>query len=325
MDPYISQSRRSRSSGQVECRVRHRELVAVIDGSVGFTVLTFPVQPGISSTFPWLANMATNWENYKFNRIAFRYVSRSSTSFTGSVSIAPDYDASDNPPSSYQILSSYQNVVSDAPWKDFICTLSPRSTTLVGNSRYIRLGNLGDNEDIKLYDVANLQVATVGQANTAVIGELWVEYDITLQIPQIQTLQNVSNISAGQYVSTTGIDVNNLLGTALDAQNGQVNISPVLNVVTIQPLQPGSWYLMTYMVLANTTLTTIPSLTITSGFDPGNGNTVQSVTNATTKAQLEAIWLCDNEVAVIHLGGLSTVTGATIAYFYITPFLPILP
>jgi len=325
MDPYISSTRRSRNNGQVECRVRHRELVAVIDGSVAFNVSTYPVQPGLQTTFPWLSNMATNWENYKFNRIGFRYVSRSSTAFTGSVSIAPDYDASDTPPTSYQELSSYQNVVSDAPWKDFVCQLSPRSTTLVGNSRYIRLGALSNNEDIKLYDVANLQVATVGQANTAVVGELWVEYDITLQIPQIQTPEVVSNVSAGQYFSQTGVDVTHLLGTQDDGRNGQIVISPVNNTVTITNMDPGQWYAFVYDIEATTTLTTIPTMTIVSGLDAGLSQVNLSVTNTTTKAMMSYWMLCTNATAVITLGGLAVVTGGTRAYLWIATFLAPVP
>jgi len=299
-------------------------LVRVIDGSVGFSNIVIPVQPGISTTFPWLSNMAGNWENYKFNKIAFRFVSRSSTSFTGSVVMAPDYDASDTPPSSYQEMSSFQNAISDAPWKDILCILNPRSTTLVGNSRYIRLGPLSDNEDIKLYDVANLNIAVVGQASAAVVGELWVEYDIWLQIPQLQSQSLVSDVSAGQYYTSDGIDVTHLLGTDVIAEDGNVIISPVANTVTLTHLQPGQWYLVNYIIDATTTLTTIPTITIVSGFDVSS-EVIQSVTNGTTKAQMTYWMLADSNVAVITLGGLTVVTGGTAAYFSIAPFLPIIP
>jgi len=308
----------------VECRIRHRELVRVIDGSVAFNNVSIPVQPGISSTFPWLANLAANWENYRFNRIAFRFVSRSSTSFRGSVVMAPDYDASDLPPTSYQEMSSFQNAISDAPWKDILCILNPRSTSLVGNSRYVRLGNLGSNEDIKLYDVANFNIATVGQADASVVGELWAEYDIMLQIPQLQTQSNPTNISAGQYFTSDGIDVNHLLGTDVVAQDGTITITPVGNTVTLGNLDIGSWYFVNYIIDATTTLTTIPTITVVSGFDPV-GEVIQSVTNTTTKAQMSYWELATSNVAVITLGGLTVVTGANGAYFSIAPFLHIIP
>jgi len=285
---------------------------------VNFVVSTFAVQPGISSTFPWLANIAANWEKYRFNRIGFRFVSRSATSFTGSVVMAPDYDASDAPPPDYQTMSSYQNAISDAPWKDIMCVLSPRSTTLVGNSRFIRIGSLSDNEDIKLYDVANLQIATTGQANTSVVGELWVEYDLTLQIPQLQVGSVTTNISSGMYEATAGIDVNNLLGTAAAAQNGLVNIAVVGNTVTITNINVGEYYIFDYLIAASTTLTTIPTMTIVSGL--AGLLAVQSVTNGTTKAQMTYQAHTDSSTVVFTLGGLTVVTGGTVAFLLVSSF-----
>jgi len=169
-----------------------------------------------------------------------------------------------------------------------------------------------------------LNIAVVGQASAAVVGELWVEYDIWLQIPQLQSQSLVSDVSAGQYYTSDGIDVTHLLGTDVIAEDGNVIISPVANTVTLTHLQPGQWYLVNYIIDATTTLTTIPTITIVSGFDVSS-EVIQSVTNGTTKAQMTYWMLADSNVAVITLGGLTVVTGGTAAYFSIAPFLPIIP
>lgn len=163
-----------------ECRIVHRELVASIVGSAGFAVpFALPVNPGISAVFNWLSVMAIGWEKYKFNRLSFKYYTRTGSGTPGSMMLAPDYDAADSAPNSEVIASAYEGVAEDAPWKDISCDMKK-----LGGVRYIRSGPLGPNLDIKTYDVAQLFACTVD--GTAIPwGKLWVEYDVTFSVPQL--------------------------------------------------------------------------------------------------------------------------------------------
>lgn len=314
VEPRISS--RSRKQGMVQCTIRHREFISSISGSVNFVDTAFAVQPGLSSTFPWLASMAINWENYHMNAIQFRYVSRSSTAFTGSVIMAPDYDSSDSQPTTYQEISTFQNSISDAPWKDIVCRLSPRSTMLVGQNRYIRSGPLGPNQDVKLYDIAVLNLATVGQSDTAVIGELWVEYNVTLLVPNVQVITQVSNLSSGQVVGATNFATTALMGTVQAGSSGNVVITFVGNVVTLTNLSIGSRYQLTYILAANTTITTAPTMTNTSGFASFANQYGQ--TNGTTSAACVYVGESDNSIAQITLGGVTVLVGGTSGVFEVS-------
>ena len=112
--PKITQTPKS-------CRVVHRELIASITGSTAFTVAnTFELNPGVSATFPWLALMAQAWEQYEFNNLRFRYVTRTGTNVPGSVMIVPDYDAADSAPADEATASSYQDAIEDADRKSVV-------------------------------------------------------------------------------------------------------------------------------------------------------------------------------------------------------------
>jgi len=186
------------------CRVVHREFIGNITGTTAYTLSQqLAVNPGLAATFPWLSVMAQAWEEYKFHKLRFCYYTRTGSNTPGSVLLSPDYDASDAPPSSEQIQSSYDETVEDAPWKDMCCALKANLMNGTVKRHYVRQNPLGVNQDVKLYDVANFFVGTVD--GTAVSwGKLWVEYDCEFFIPQLPPAGQLpfGGISAGNNTQT---------------------------------------------------------------------------------------------------------------------------
>ncbi len=182
-------------------RIIHSELVSSITGSVAFTLANgFALNPGLAATFPWLSSQAQGWERYRFHRLRFCYYTRTGSSTPGSFMMAPDYDASDPAPVSEQIASAYRDVAEDAPWKNICCELNAASLNSIGPSKFIRLGALAANQDIKTYDSGNLFAFTMD--GTAVSwGKLWVEYDVELITPQLNALG--STVAAAQAFQGT--------------------------------------------------------------------------------------------------------------------------
>jgi hypothetical protein len=170
-------------AGADSTRIRHRELLTNVTGSVNFTVASsIALNPGLPTSFPWLATQAQGWEKYQFQKLDFCYYTRTGSNIPGSVQLVPDYDASDAAPASEIIASAYADVEEDAPWKDICCKLDVNC--LRDQKLYIRTGGLSANQDIKTYDVGNMFLTTTD--GTAVAwGKLWVEYDIILYNPQL--------------------------------------------------------------------------------------------------------------------------------------------
>lgn len=179
-------------------RIRHRELIGTVNGSVAFSATKYVCNPGMAATFPWLAPQAAQWEQYRFHRLAFEFITRTSTATVGSVLLAPDYDPRDPSPSTEAQVSAYQDAVEDATWRDQRCELNVASMHSLGPRKFIRSAAIGLS-DIKTYDVANLFMCTTEEANTNAIGKLWVDYDVEFFVPQIGASSSSSSLDASLF------------------------------------------------------------------------------------------------------------------------------
>lgn len=240
--PQVSGSPYS-SDGRV--RIRHREFVQDVNGSELFTSTSYSLNPGISATFPWLSIMAKQFESYLFRSLKFDFETQKSASTSGSVMLAVDFDAADAPPSNKQELMSFHNAVRSAVWAECCYSSDLKDLQKFGVQRYIRSSGLSANLDIKTYDVGNLVVATQGEADSSVIGELYVEYDVELITPQLSV--SSSGPSAFALNDCTPIDADLMAGSIPDPLNDS-SISRLNNVFTFA--SPGK-YLLTYYLAGN--------------------------------------------------------------------------
>jgi hypothetical protein len=188
-----------RPNGDV--RIVHRELVADINGAVLFSTIQESINPGLNSSFPWLSRIANNYESYLLNGLNYCFETSSATTFTGQVMLTVDYDPSDSAPTTKIQASSYRGTVTASPWCP-TCHVSLKSDLHKRKTFFIRSGGIPPNEDICLYDTGNLFVCTYGQASTALVGELWVEYDVKLMTPKTLSSGGGNSIW-GQYSATT--------------------------------------------------------------------------------------------------------------------------
>lgn len=175
---------RNVSRSKQSWRFVKRELVQNVTDAAAFTVTSLSINPGLAATFPWLASQAAKWEEYRFHHLQFEFITRSPTSATGSLVVAPDYDAMDPAPTTAAQITSYEDAVDDAYWKDQICVLRPESMFPMGPRKYVRSGVVSG--DLKTYDVGRLHYAVEG-TGTNVIGKLYVQYDIELFVPQVES------------------------------------------------------------------------------------------------------------------------------------------
>jgi len=197
-------------SGSGKTTVRHREYIGEVNGSVNYAVTSFPVNPGMIQTFPWLARFpAQGYDLYHFKYIRFCYESEKSTASNGSVMLAYDYDASDSSPSNKISIMAYNGAVRSSCWAPISC---PASTAMINKvkNRFVRSGSLSANQDIKLYDTANFFIAVQGCADSSVMGELYVEYEVELFSPQLDLASNLLAISA--EVTNATVSLTNPLG-----------------------------------------------------------------------------------------------------------------
>lgn len=257
-----------------------KEYVQDIAGSVAFSASSFPVQPGLSNLFAWLATQAVSYQEYRFRRLRFIYETEKASSTSGKVMMAFLPDAGDPTPASKQEMLENEHKAANAVWAP--CSFVVNGPEALGGRRYIRTGNLASNLDIKTYDLGNLIVATQGCADTSAVGELYVEYEIDLYTPVVSVsalaLAQSSTINAAGSISDTA-----LFGTAA-TQTGGLQVTASGDVLTFNSV---GRYLVFVGVLAGTGLSTAftPVLTAPTG---GSASLVSGISNAAANAGTSA-------------------------------------
>lgn len=264
--------------------VKHRELIADVSGSTGFAVTGYPVNPGQGQTFPWLSVLARNFEKYRFRRLRFEFESSQPTTAQGMTMLAFDLDASDPAPASKLQLMSYQGASRANVWEAQRTSLPEQQPPL-----YVRVGTQPVNTDIKTYDAANLWFGTSGEAGVTVIGELYVEYEVELHVPQLQA----ESLATGGTLTLRGTTATLVDATA----TGSLEWAAQSAIHLAFRATEGQAYVATFWCLSSTlnqsaTLTT-PS---TGGQVVANTNLFESLNSLTGTAACTSCTLLVNQL-----------------------------
>jgi len=188
--------------------VTEDEYIADVAPSVNFANTQYSINPGNSTTFPWLSSLAQNFNKYKFLLLEF-YYKRTVSEFatdgqTGKIILSINPDASDPAPSSKQQAEDYQMKMDGMPCENF------GVKGLLGefnkqDSYYIRVGAQPANTDIKTYDVGNLNVSSQGTVSASgVCGELRVRYTVMLHSPILTGSNQFAIFNSGDFFNSNG-------------------------------------------------------------------------------------------------------------------------
>jgi len=187
---------------------RHCEPMFRVTGSAVFGVDQKYINPGSKATFNWLATQARGFEKYTFHSLGFLAKARCPSSTIGSLSMAFDYNATEDTPTTSTIMGSYAGASEDAPWKDVFITVDCSRIT---PNLYIRRGTVPLGSDRKMYDCGFLLVGTEDCVDAAILSKVWACYEVTLSIPQVAP---EGDTDVGTITSTAGRNAANPLGTA---------------------------------------------------------------------------------------------------------------
>lgn len=183
--------------------VTHREYVSDIYGNdllpgsstqtLPFVNRAFALNPGIEETFPWLSQVAQNFEEYEFTQLMFTYKSiiadvSSSNGQVGTVIMTTNYNASKPEFSNKAEMMEYVHASSRKTTEDMLHGIECDPTKISGDpGHYTRSQGLPSNQDIKTYDWGKFQIAIANPPASfanASIGELWVSYTVRLRKPK---------------------------------------------------------------------------------------------------------------------------------------------
>ena len=215
--------------------IRHKEyLCDVISSPTAntFNLQSFMINPGQAATFPWLSQIAQNYEEYILEGCLFEFRSMSADALNsvntalGTVIMATEYNASNANFASKAEMEAYEYSMSEKPSHSMIHPIEcdPRQNPVP--ELYVRPGALPSGQDQRLYDLGNFQIATTGCQGTSVnLGELWISYQVTLLKPKLYQALGY-DIGIYHSVSSSGLANATPLGTPVAAYS---NITPTFS------------------------------------------------------------------------------------------------
>lgn len=188
--------------------IRHKEYLGEIKSSQTFTTqMAYSLNPGLSYTFPWLADVASRFQEYRIRGMIFHYIPTSGSAVAstnpalGSVMMQTSYRASDTDPASkVEVLNEYW--ASESKPDTAFChpiECSPEQNPF--KVQYVRTGAIPAGDNVLFYDLGKTFICTSGMQTTGnPVGDLWVTYEIELRKPVLTSEVN-SNVESAVYSS----------------------------------------------------------------------------------------------------------------------------
>lgn len=219
-----------------------------------FDITAFDINAGLFETFPWLSQIAMNYEQYSFEGLLFEFRSTSADALNstntalGSVIMATNYDSSDPNFGSKGEMLNYEFSTSVKPAEScmHMVECAPRQTVLT--ELYTRSGAVPNGDDQRFYDLGKFQIATAGFQGTSVnVGELHCTYQVRLLKPKLHEALGQS-IGWARITNATGVTALAPLGTDGSETESSTNTLAVHFVSSTRAELPSTNVIQTYLV-----------------------------------------------------------------------------
>lgn len=233
--------------------VRHKEYLTEVLSSTAFAVQTqYSINPGLSTTFPWLAAIAQQYSEYRVKGMVFHYVPTSGNAVTGtnpalgSVMLQTSYRASETAPTSkVELLNEYwasESVPSEGFCHPIEC--DPKENPF--NVQYVRSTAVPTGDSVLMYDLGKTTLAVSGNlADGNVLGDLWVTYEIELRKPVLTDINNASVLTLTGSANST-IDNTHAFGANFSIRSSSFFVTPTFtaNTITFPPGSTGAYAIL---------------------------------------------------------------------------------
>lgn len=183
-------------------RITHTEYISDLNTTALGAILSFTINASNGATFPWLSRIAQGYELYRFRRLRVDYTPSCSSSTSGVVVGAFEYDANDPAPTNKQQHSAIDGSGRTNIWNTISFHMKPVSNWCFSGSPSSAPG------DNRLSDVARFFVATYGTLTSGTpVGDLTISYDVEFSKPEMITAV------PSEYLQPTGSSLATMAGT----------------------------------------------------------------------------------------------------------------
>lgn len=303
----VSTTRAPKVGGRGPVVVAHSEYIAEVSGSVGFVVSNYAINPGLASSFPWLTNIAAQYEEYRVKKLHYRFETEAPTSKAGTVILVTDVDALDTSFQSKQQAMDYRGATRTAPWQRCVHDAQAAARSPYG-ARFVRSGLPPSGGDLKTYDVGSFQLITQGMNDTSIVGELYVDYIFEFIGPKVNNILG-QNLLGGDVRSGGVVTPGAPLGSAPSQVSGS-NIQVAVNNNSMTFSFTGR-LLMTFSIIG----TGISAISITPAGGASTAVTYTTVITATAATTTVSMDLVNTSGQGITLNvTATTVTSSSIVF-----------
>lgn len=256
----LVRNRRARVTGSKgTIRIMHKELIATcvtanslaphINNGISLTSGSSPYNVNAMSrvSFPWLASIAGNYDQYRFKRLRLVYVPLCPTSTFGRASLVYDPDSSDTIPADRVGLSNMACAAEGPIWGQIKLDVKLSDTN---KWYYGATSSIGTTIGAYL-NQGQFAFCTYGTGSAIDCGEVYAVYDVELKDPQPSTM-TISQAHGNAATVTTGFDT-----------TAGLIASSSTTAVAILFATPGTYYVLIHTTAtANSAYTTTGNITI---------------------------------------------------------------
>jgi len=170
-------------------RISHHEYLGDVKSSELFTTTSYPINPGMVVTFPWLSAVAAAFQEWELLGCIFYFKSTSANALNsvntalGQVIGATQYNPYQPAPSTKIEMLGLASAADGKPSESNIYPIECKSDMNLFRSKLVRFGTVTD--DLAKYDHGNFFLGTNGSQAAATVGELHIVYDVILKKPKL--------------------------------------------------------------------------------------------------------------------------------------------
>lgn len=201
--------------------LQHREFISNV--TVSGTALEqkqYELNPGLKETFPFLSQIANNFELYKFEGLAFQFVphyGEGEDSILGKVIMVTNYDPDARDFRTSQEMQNYDYACTAKPSLGQVHGVETDSTKRATEQLYVRSGDVA--RDKVFTDIGKFTIATEGIPKPGNIGELWVTYKIRLSRAHLNDIYREAVYNEANFTFSSATDFTSELSEGIISYN----------------------------------------------------------------------------------------------------------
>lgn len=197
-------------NGKDTVRIAHREAVSSLRAVTLGDFAMMPqvgqspgwdIAPGNPVLFPWLSNIALNYEQYHFHRLTFTLISAQGANQAGRVYMAVDYDWDDEVATTFADMMNNRTAVEGPVWSTLSLSCDPQA---MHEDKYFKytMNTVREAPEPRTTFCGFLMIATNVAINFT--WDLIVEYDVEFRTPQGSGIRQYVSASSPMAPLITG-------------------------------------------------------------------------------------------------------------------------